>query len=373
MTHPPFFIGLMSGTSADSIDACVVDFSDNTPRLVATQNEAIDADTKAAIHALTISGTSELMRMGQLDQVMATAFAKAALKVIEKAGISREDVRAIGSHGQTIRHQPEGEYPFTLQIGDPNKIAELTGITTVADFRRRDMAAGGQGAPLAPGFHRAMFGQTGTNTAVLNVGGIANISLLGSDGSVIGFDTGPGNTLMDGWVQNHQQRPFDADGSWAMSGAVDEALLSSMLSDPFFTAAPPKSTGPDYFCRDWLEAQLKDRPGTPAAEDVQRTLLELTACSVALSLNDRNLAGTRPKRLAVCGGGVHNSALMARFTELLPETEVITTASLGIDPDWVEAFCFAWLAARTLDDLPGNEPAVTGASGYRVLGGIYRG
>ena len=373
MTHPPFFIGLMSGTSADSIDACIADFSGSAPQLVATHNEPIDADTKASIHALTVSGRDELMRMGHLDQVLAVAFAKAALKVIEKAGISREDVRAIGSHGQTIRHQPEGEYPFTLQIGDPNKIAELTGITAVADFRRRDMAAGGQGAPLAPGFHRAMFGQTGTNTAVLNVGGIANISLLGSDGSVIGFDTGPGNTLMDGWVQTHQQRPFDPDGSWAMSGAVDEALLSSMLSDPFFTAAPPKSTGPDYFCRDWLETHIQGVADIPPAENVQRTLLELTARSIAQSLAEGKLEGLPPTRLAVCGGGVHNGALMNRLAALLPSTEVITTASLGIDPDWVEAFCFAWLAARTLDDLPGNEPAVTGASGYRVLGGIYRG
>jgi len=373
VTQAPFYIGLMSGTSADSIDACVVDFGDSAPRLVATHSAPLTAEIKAAIHALTVSGSDELTRLGQLDQILAAAFAEAALTVIEKAGISRGDISAIGSHGQTIRHQPEGEHPFTLQIGDPNKIAELTGITTVADFRRRDMAAGGQGAPLAPGFHLALLGETDVDSAVLNIGGIANISLLKGDSAVIGFDTGPGNTLMDSWIRAHQQRPFDAEGKWAMSGAVDESLLGSMLSDPFFTAPPPKSTGPDYFCRAWLEAHLKDQPGTPAAEDVQRTLLELTACSVALSLNDKNLADTPPKRLAVCGGGVHNSALMARFTELLPETEVITTASLGIDPDWVEAFCFAWLAARTLDDLPGNEPAVTGAGGYRVLGGIYRG
>jgi len=358
----------MSGTSADSIDACIADFSDSPARLVATHNEPIDADTKASIHALTVSGRDELMRMGHLDQVMAAAFAKAALKVIEKAGISRDDVRAIGCHGQTIRHQPEGEYPFTLQIGDANKIAELTGITTVADFRRRDMAAGGQGAPLAPGFHRAMFGQTGTNTAVLNIGGIANISLLGSDDSVIGFDTGPGNTLMDLWIQSHHQRPFDADGSWAMSGAVDEALLEGMLSDPFFAAAPPKSTGPDYFCRDWLETHIQGLADIPPAENVQRTLLELSACSIAQSLADGNLSEAPPTRLAVCGGGVHNGGLMNRLAALLPSTEVTTTASLGIDPDWVEAFCFAWLAARTLDDLPGNEPAVTGHQGIGCLG-----
>ena len=373
MTHAPFFVGLMSGTSADSIDACVARFSGSVPSLVATHSEPIDAQTKAAIHALTIPGTDELMRMGHLDQVMAATFAKAALTVIGKAGVSRDAVRAIGSHGQTIRHQPKGEQPFTLQIGDPNKIAELTGITTVADFRRRDMAAGGQGAPLAPGFHRAMFGQPGVNTAVLNIGGIANISLLGSDHTVVGFDTGPGNTLMDLWIQAHHQRPFDSDGSWAMSGAVDEALLGRMLSDPFFAAAPPKSTGPDYFCRDWLETHVQGLADIPPAENVQRTLLELSACSIAQSLADDNLARSLPTRLAVCGGGVHNGALMNRLAALLPATEVTTTASLGIDPDWVEAFCFAWLAARTLDDLPGNEPTVTGASGYRVLGGIYRG
>ncbi len=372
MTHAPFFVGLMSGTSADRIDACVADFSGSVPSLVATHGEPIDDQTKAAIHALTIPGTDELMRAGHLDQVMAAAFAKAALTVIRKAGVSRDAVRAIGSHGQTIRHQPKGEQPFTLQIGDPNKIAELTGITTVADFRRRDMAAGGQGAPLAPGFHRAMFGRPGINTAVLNIGGIANISLLSSDHTVVGFDTGPGNTLMDFWIQAHQQRPFDPDGGWAMSGTIDESLLGSMLSDPFFSEAPPKSTGPDYFCRDWLEAHLRGMHATPTAENVQRTLLELTARSIALTLSDERLVKSLPVQISVCGGGVHNGGLMARLEQLLPATEVTTTASLGVDPDWVEAFCFAWLAARTLDDLPGNEPAVTGASGYRVLGGIYR-
>jgi len=366
VTSGDYYVGLMSGTSADGTDAVVIEFTKGKPILVATHFAPYGDGTRAAIQALTIDGEGELARMGILDQALASCFAEAALQVIEQAGIDCQSVRAIGSHGQTLRHHPEGSHPFTLQIGDPNRIAELTGITTVADFRRRDMAAGGQGAPLAPGFHRAVFGKPGSALAVLNVGGIANVSLLTAADSVLGFDTGPGNTLMDLWTQRHQQMPFDRDGVWAMTGNIDPPLLSRLLADPFFTLTPPKSTGPDYFSAAWLEKHLSGLNTVPAPQDVQRTLLELTAETIAQALG----AG-RPEQLAVCGGGAHNGALLARLASLMPGTTVTTTEPLGIHPDWVEAVCFAWLAARRLEGKSGNEPAVTGASGMRVLGAVY--
>jgi anhydro-N-acetylmuramic acid kinase len=366
VTSGDYYVGLMSGTSADGTDAVVIEFTGGKPTLVATHFAPYSDSTRAAIQALTIAGGEELTRMGILDQALASCFAEAALRVIEEAGIDRQSVRAIGSHGQTLRHHPEGSHPFTLQIGDPNRIAELTGITTVADFRRRDMAAGGQGAPLAPGFHRAVFGRPGSALAVLNVGGIANVSLLTDAEPVLGFDTGPGNTLMDLWTQRHQHTPFDRDGVWAMSGNVDPPLLSRFLADPFFALTPPKSTGPDYFSATWLEQHLSALATVPAPQDVQRTLLELTAHTVV-----EELRAHRPEQLAVCGGGAHNGALLARLSSLMPQTSVTTTEPLGIHPDWVEAVCFAWLAARRLEGKSGNEPAVTGASGTRVLGAVY--
>jgi anhydro-N-acetylmuramic acid kinase len=272
-------------------------------------------------------------------------------------------VAAIGCHGQTLRHHPEGDTPYTLQIGDPNRLAELTAIKVVSDFRRRDMAAGGQGAPLVPAFHRARLVSEGEATAVVNIGGIANISLITAGGDITGWDTGPGNTLMDGWIAQHQGEPFDRNGEWASSGAVIAPLLSALLQDPYFAARPPKSTGPEYFHLDWLATHLS---GDESPADVQCTLAELTVESLALALAQQPFDVVR-----VCGGGARNTWLMQQLTDRLGGTAVTTTEAIGVDPEWVEAWAFAWLAEQTLAGQPGNVPAVTGATGAKVLGGIY--
>ncbi len=366
MTDGPHFVGLMSGTSADSIDAVVARITNGKVSLVASESHAISNELRTRIFDLTSSGSKELVRAGTLDAEMGELFAKAALSVINKAGLAPTDIAAIGSHGQTLRHAPDAPWPYTLQVGDPNRIAERTGITTVADFRRRDMAAGGQGAPLVPAFHAAAFAKPGAATAVVNIGGIANVSLIDSQGQVRGFDTGPGNTLMDYWIGVCWGDRFDRDGAWAATGQVDEELFERMAGDAYFARQPPKSTGVDYFNEAWLEQYIYDK--RQPEQFVQRTLLELTARSIADALRTQSL-----ERVAICGGGAHNGVLMERLAALLDPIEVTTTATLGIDPDWVEAAAFAWLAQRTLASLPGNEPAVTGASGYRVLGAIYPG
>jgi anhydro-N-acetylmuramic acid kinase len=288
-----------------------------------------------------------------------------------RSGLRAGEIRALGSHGQTVRHHPAGAYPFTSQLGNPAVIAELTRITTVADFRARDVAAGGQGAPLAPGFHAAQFRSPAVDRVILNLGGIANITYLPSAGAqpVIGFDTGPGNTLIDQWTYRHRQQRFDRDGAWAATGRVSGALLERLLADPYFAMAPPKSTGREHFHLDWLQGHLAALGQVLAAQDVQATLLELTARSVA-----RALTGFVPgvRELYVCGGGSHNRALMAALSERLPEMTLHTTEELGIHPDWVEAVAFAWLAHQTLEGLPGNLPSVTGARRPVILGAIYR-
>lgn len=366
MSEARYFVGLISGTSVDGVDAVVLSLRGERLAVVASHGEPYPTELREAILGLSQPGINEIDRLGAVDRQIADTFANAALMVIGLAGIDAAAVTAIGSHGQTIRHRPMGETAFTLQIGDPNRIAEQTGILTVADFRRRDMAAGGQGAPLAPAFHRAAFEISGNTTAVVNIGGIANVTLFGDSGAVSGFDSGPGNTLMDAWVRKHLDQPYDRDGLWARTGAVDESLLERLMDDPYFCAAAPKSTGPEYFDLAWLEARLDTSSDASAAEDIQRTLLELTARSIAMALNAEPLA-----QLAVCGGGASNGLLMERLGELLAPAEVTTTEALGIGPDWVEAAAFAWLASRTVDGLSGNEPAVTGAQGYRVLGGLF--
>ena len=365
MSDSRYFVGLISGTSVDGVDAVVLDLGAGHMDVVASHVEPYPEDLREAILGLSQPGINEIDRLGAVDRQIADVFAKAALTVIGYAAIGIDQVAAIGSHGQTVRHRPNEASCFTLQIGDPNRIAELTGVLTVADFRRRDMAAGGQGAPLAPAFHRAAFGIRGNATAVVNIGGIANVTLFDDRGTVSGFDSGPGNTLMDAWVRQHQGEAFDRDGLWARSGAVDEDLLQRLLDEPYFSSPAPKSTGPEYFDMAWLKARL----GTASAADpetVQRTLLELTARSIAGALDLEPLA-----QLAVCGGGASNGFLMERLGDLLAPAQVTTTEGLGIAPDWVEAAAFAWLASRTLEGLPGNEPSVTGASGYRVLGGLF--
>ena len=364
----PLFLGLMSGTSADGIDAALVQFPQSGGcRFVRGHTHAWDGATREALIALGQGGEPASMdALGQLDASVGIAFAAAANQLLEDAGVRHEQVQAIGSHGQTIRHRPLSNPAFTWQIGDANRIAELTGITTVADFRRRDVAAGGHGAPLMPAFHLAMLGSADEDRAVLNLGGIANLSLIARDGSIRGFDTGPANALLDGWCQRHLGHAFDADGAFAASGRVDEALLGRLLAEPWFALPPPKSTGREQFHLEWVEAQLGVNALAPA--DVQATLLELTAATVADALLAQ-LPGAR--RVLVCGGGVRNPQLLLRLQARLPSMQIGSSAEHGLDPDYMEAMGFAWLAQETLASRPGNLPSVSGARGPRILGAIH--
>ena len=371
---PALFLGLISGTSADGIDAALVRFDQHASalrcELLLGRTYRWEEATRGALIALGQGGDApSLDDVGRLDALTGIHFADAALRLLDEAGVSARDVRAIGSHGQTIRHRPHADPPFTWQIGDGNVIAERSGIDTVADFRRRDVAAGGHGAPLMPAFHAALLGSADEERAVLNLGGIGNFTLLPRSGdgiAVRGFDTGPANALMDAWCERHTGAAFDAGGAFAAGGQADEALLARLLEEPWFALPPPKSTGREQFHLAWLEARLGDRAISPA--DVQATLLELTAATVADALR-ANQPGTR--RVLVCGGGVHNARLMARLAAWMPETSVESTAAHGLDPDFVEAMGFAWLARETLAGRPGNLPAVTGASGPRVLGTVF--
>lgn len=366
----PLFLGLMSGTSADGIDAALVRFSNDAGQLrselMLGRTFAWDADTRAALLVLGQGGHASLDEIGQLDTCVARVFADAALQLIQAAGVSPALVQAIGSHGQTIRHRPHETHPFTWQLGDGNVIAERTGITTVADFRRRDVAAGGHGAPLMPAFHTALLRSPDEDRAVLNLGGIGNFTLLPRHGDVRGFDTGPANALLDAWCELHTQQPYDAGGRFAASGEVNEALLRRLLAEPWFALPPPKSTGREQFHLAWLEARLEALPLAPA--DVQATLLEFSARTVADALLAHQPS---TQRVLVCGGGVHNTQLMARIAAHLPNMVVESTAERGIDPDFVEAMGFAWLAHETLAGRAGNLPSVTGARGRRVLGTIF--
>ncbi len=359
------YIGLMSGTSVDAIDAALVRF-DPRPSVVAARSFPLARDLRARLRAIT--DQTPLGIAAQLDVELGRLFAAAALELLRDAGLPPAAVRAIGSHGQTIWHAPASEPPYTLQIGDPNVIAERTGITTVADFRRRDLAAGGQGAPLVPAFHREVFGSPAETRCVLNLGGIANITVISED-AVLGFDTGPANTLLDSWIASQRGDAYDAAGAWAASGQCSPDLLEALLADPYFALPAPKSTGPEHFSRAWLREHLAAFPGL-AAEDVQATLVELTARTVAAAV--RQYAAGAAK-LLVCGGGVHNRLLMARLTALLAPMEVASTASAGIDPDFVEACAFAWLARQRLAERPGNVPTATGARAPVVRGGVYSG
>ncbi|WP_420008737.1 anhydro-N-acetylmuramic acid kinase [Xanthomonas sacchari] len=362
------FLGLMSGTSADGIDAALVRFGhDGNPQLQLGRTYAWAPQQRAALIALGEGGDiASLDALGQLDAEVAIAFAEAALRLLDDAGVAPAAVRAIGSHGQTVRHRPLADPAFTWQLGDGNRIAELTGIATVCDFRRRDVAAGGHGAPLMPAFHAAMLGAAHEDRAVLNLGGIGNLTLLPAHGAVRGFDTGPANALLDAWCQRHRGQPYDAGGAFAASGTVDADLLQRLLADPWFALPPPKSTGREQFHLRWLEACL-DSPA-PAPASVQATLLELTAATVADALLAQQPA---TRQLLVCGGGVHNPLLLARLQARLPGVQVQSTQAQGLDPDYIEAMGFAWLARQTLAGLPGNLPSVSGARGPRILGAIH--
>jgi anhydro-N-acetylmuramic acid kinase len=351
----------------DAIDASLVDFGVTPLRTVACSATPYESDLKRRIGALIDAPFAvSLDELGQLDVAIGHAFAAAALALLHSAGVSPNAVTAIGSHGQTVRHRPDLALPFTLQIGDPSTLTELTGITVVGDFRRRDVAAGGQGAPLLPVFHDQVFRDDGEDRAIVNLGGIGNVTILRGAGPVTGFDTGPGNRLLDAWISEHRGLDYDADGAWAATGSCDGALLAELLNDPYFALPPPKSTGRELFNMPWLRDKLGAIARRPA--DVQATLLEFTAHSVALAVRAYAPGAT----VYVCGGGARNRRLLEAMGRLLAPGKVDSTTALGMDPDFVESIAFAWFAQRTLAGITSSAASVTGARGPRILGGIYR-
>ncbi|MCO8164604.1 anhydro-N-acetylmuramic acid kinase [Pseudomonas sp. 21LCFQ02] len=362
MAH--FYIGVMSGTSLDGIDIALLE-QDQRPKLLATHYIPMPEDLRAELLGLCSPGDDELARAAIVEQKWVRLVAQGVQALLNEQKLVAGQIRAIGSHGQTIRHEPARG--FSIQIGNAALLAELTEITVVTDFRRRDVAAGGQGAPLVPAFHEALFDDNKDRRAVLNVGGFTNLTLIESDRPVSGFDCGPGNVLLDAWIQAQRNLPYDRNGEWSASGEVHQPLLQALLSDPFFLTQGPKSTGREVFNLGWLKRHLQAFAELPA-HDVQATLLELTARSITQSLQGAQ-SGTI--ELLVCGGGAHNQALMDRLASLLPNTRVSSTAQFGVDPDWVEAMAFAWLAHCCLESVPANRPTVTGARGLRVLGAIY--
>lgn len=357
----------------DGIDAALLEIGADAMRVRAAAAREWPGSLQARLRrAAERAEATGLYELGELDTAVGVQLALAAAALLQSAGLAPAAVRAIGSHGQTILHRPSGENPFTLQIGDPNIIAERLGIDVIADFRRRDVAAGGEGAPLMPAFHAAAFAASGQRRAVVNIGGMANVTLLDSDGSVIGFDTGPGNCLLDAWARRHQGRSYDADGRWAASGRVQPGLLARLLADPYFARPAPKSTGRETFSDAWLESALAAEPGSLGAADVQATLAELTARSIVDALMQAT-GGAAPAQAFVCGGGAFNTDLMQRLARVLPATHWQSTAACGIAPEHVEAAGFAWLAHRFLEGLAGNLPSVTGAHHPVPLGALYRG
>ncbi len=360
------YIGVMSGTSLDGVDVVLAAIDENLVAQQASYCHPMPPDLRQAILAVCQGQSLTLSQLGQLDTRLGQLFAEAVLTLMKRESLEASDVVAIGCHGQTVWHEPQSDAPNTLQIGDNNQIVAATGITVVGDFRRRDMALGGQGAPLVPAFHQALLMDATERRMVLNIGGIANLSLLFPGQPVRGFDTGPGNMLLDAWIWRNQGKAYDKDAGWARSGTPVPALLEALLREPWFALPPPKSTGREHFNLGWLEQHLRHFPGL-APQDVQATLVELTAITITqqVQLNDGC------DRLLVCGGGSRNPLLMARLATHLPGTEVTTTDAAGISGDDMEALAFAWLAFRTLSGLPGNLPAVTGAREKSVLGAIY--
>lgn len=360
---PGLYIGLMSGTSMDGIDAALVEFGGKTLKLHQLVHQPFPPPLRDTLLALNQAGDNELHRAAQAANALSLGYAAIVQTLLAQTGIDAKNIAAIGCHGQTVRHQPQLGY--TTQLVNGALLAELGGITVVCDFRSRDIAAGGEGAPLVPAFHQAVFASPQLSRAVINIGGIANISVLPVTGEVTGFDCGPGNALMDGWIAAHRNQPYDAGGAWAASGRVLPELCERLLAHPFFKRQPPKSTGRETFHLEWLRSALS---GHERSEDVQATLCELTAASIAQALAAHC---TDAKEIYLCGGGARNTALSARLEALLPGRRVAATDELGIAAEAVEAAAFAWLAARTLAQKPGNLPRVTGARGPRVLGAIY--
>jgi anhydro-N-acetylmuramic acid kinase len=362
------YIGLMSGTSLDGIDAALVEFKDNKGQLIEFAYQPFPAAIKNQLEQISDANAMIFLKdYGAMDTHLGLLFAQTIEALLTKANISAHAVRAIGSHGQTVYHEPNGNHPFSLQIGDPNIIAEKTGITTIADFRRRDIAAGGQGAPLVPAFHQSAFSHSTEHRCIVNIGGIANITILPPSQSspVIGFDTGPGNILMDQWIQKHQSLNYDAQGEWAKTGKIDYELVERLKEDPYFQADPAKSTGKEYFSLDWIYQNI--RFTDYRAEDIQASLCYLTAITITDAIKKYAPA---TEHVLICGGGIHNEYLLELIEENLP-CPVSSTEFFGIHPDHVEAIAFAWLAKQTLNHLTGNLKEVTGASRNVILGGIY--
>jgi len=359
------FIGMMSGTSLDGVDTVLVECSGNHFELLRTQHQPYPDTLKQQLESLLADGEQSLSaNTSATADSLADFYADNALALIQDSGKEATDIRAIGNHGQTIWHAP----PVSLQLDNAELIAQRTGITVINQFRQADLAAGGEGAPLVPAFHQQIFGSDSEDRVVVNIGGISNVTVLRQDGSVSGCDTGPGNTLLDGWVTANRGLPYDDNGQWAKEGSLNPALLSAMLDDPWLALTPPKSTGRELFNLEWLNRFLKDGFSEIQPADVQATLCELTAASIAKTLSQLQASSSV---IAICGGGVHNSYLMNRLQAQLPDCSVKTTGAWGIEPDWVEACAFAWLAMARLNNIPGNHPAVTGASKACLLGEVH--
>ena len=362
MASAEHYIGLMSGTSLDGVDAVLIDFAGSGHRIIGETFLPFEDSLRARLLVVHKAQSDEIHKAAMLGNELAQLYAQAVHRLLNKTGVNSTAVLAIGCHGQTIRHRPDAGY--TIQLGSGALLAELTRNIVVCDFRSRDIAAGGEGAPLVPAFHQAMFAHSSIHRVIVNIGGIANITDLGS-GAVQGFDTGPGNMLMDAWIQLHLGKPFDRDGAWAGGGRCVDGLLQALLAHDYFSRDPPKSTGRELFDIAWLKEQLS---GKENPRDVQATLLALTAVGIARAI--KSCCGGA-KEIYVCGGGAANSALMSQLAAALPGVQIASTANLGIGPDWVEACAFAWLARQALLLRPGNLPCVTGATGPRILGAIY--
>jgi anhydro-N-acetylmuramic acid kinase len=355
----------MSGTSLDGIDAVLADFSSSPPSLLQSFYLPFRPDLRNRLLDLHQPGSDELHRAAMLGNELSQDYAEAVTRLLHLGGINPDEVVAIGCHGQTVRHCPEAERGYTIQLANPALLVELTGITVVADFRSRDVAAGGEGAPLVPAFHEVLFKDSQIHRLVVNIGGICNLTSLAPEKNVIGYDCGPGNILMDAWCLRHTGKPYDEDGAWAESGEVIQALLEKLLMLPFFSRSAPKSAGRELFNLAWLESCLT---GNERAADVQATLLQLTITAIAESVSTYFPGGSE---LYLCGGGARNSTLVTRLRSAMPGRKVELTDRLGVNADWLEAFAFAWLAKQAIHGIPGSLPEVTGARGARVLGAIY--
>lgn len=357
------YIGLMSGTSMDGVDAALVDLDTN--QYIAGLTQPYCEQARDFLDAVLCAESVGLGVLAQLSSVLGREFGAAVLALLAKTHCSAKDIVAIGSHGQTIGHDATADIPYTVQLGCPHTIAEMTGIQVVADFRTRDMVVGGQGAPFAPLYHQSLFGHLTLPLAVVNIGGIANVTFLEQSRSPRGYDTGPGNCLMDAWIRQQCDKPYDADGAWASSGNVLQPLLRAMLADPYFQHMPPKSLGKEYFSRTWFSSKLH---ATDAPADVQATLLEFTAITIAQAVTQQTSLSSQ---VILCGGGVHNRALHRSIQRHLNNTQVVSSTDRGVDPDFIEAMMFAWLAEKTIHNIPVDLASLTGAKKPVILGAIY--